>query len=291
MKREIYETLCREDAENLKRHNSKAEAMFTELTSYLLKKKRGNIFYLKKVAPLAAHDPVSILYNHLFLDNSTYLRRFYEIAKKYNYILKNDALNAVSILTSSDDVEKDIKRLKQAPLINNIKYDDTSDLFFMDTSFNSFTFRSAKRSYPLETQKMEEIASRENKELYNLSGLDYLCHLTAKTFIKMHPDCYFVTCKCPNIFEDTWWLHSYILTEDESTVIDFANDMIISKDDFEMLIEPTVLLKLKGTSMDNLEEIVQELDIPRDLAISDALTLLVMEGEARLREGKPYVKY
>ena len=200
-------------------------------------------------------------------------------------------LNAISILTSSDDVEKDIKRLKQAPLINDIKYDDANDLFLMDTSFNAFTFRSAKKAYPLETQNMEEIARKENKELYDFSGLDYLCHLTAKTFIKMHPECYFVTCKCPNIFEDTWWLHSYILTEDESTVIDFANNTIISKNDFEMLIEPTVLLKLKGTSMDNLEEIVQKLDIPRDLGISDPLTLLVMEGEARLKEGKSYVKY
>lgn len=291
MKREIYETLYRKDVENLKKHNSKAEAMFTELTSYLLKKKRGIIFYLKKVAPFAAHDPVSILYNHLFLDNSTYLCKFYEVAKKYNYSLKTDALNAISILTSSDDVEKDIKRLKQVPLINDIKYDDANDLFLMDTSFNAFTFRSAKKAYPLETQNMEEIARKENKELYDFSGLDYLCHLTAKTFIKIHPECYFVTCKCPNIFEDTWWLHSYILTEDESTVIDFANNTIISKNDFEMLIEPTVLLKLKGTSMDNLEEIVQKLDIPRDLGISDPLTLLVMEGEARLKEGKSYVKY
>lgn len=133
---------------------------------------------------------------------------------------------------------------------------------------------------------MIEKACKEQKDLYKKHGLDYSCHLTALEYIKMHKEDYLITCMCPHIFNSTWWLHSYILTHDEKTVIDFANNIIIEREMFNLLFEPNDLIKIKESDMERYKWELQFMDPTMPFDEGKMHSKLTLMGRAKQLQKK-----
>lgn len=241
--RQEIEEAKKEDVENTQKLNDLVKRMCAELEVYLIKKKRGYLYKLQKLLGNGNVDPIYNLEIEFFIQNETYLKKFNEIAKKYDYFFKGDIQNVLTSLTTSTNLEEDIKVFKRFLLINEIKKKD--DTYELETEQGKIVFQDAKKRYPKETEKMIEEAKKRHEDTYKMYGLDYSCHLTALEFIKAHRNDYLITCMCPRIFNSTWWLHSYILTQDENTVIDFANNIIMERKTFNTLFEPNEVLKVR----------------------------------------------
>lgn len=282
----MFPLAMKEDRENNQLKHSKMQQMCQELEVYLVRKKPGNMLTLKRLLEKGHHEPLTILQQTFFLENSTYLRKFNEIAKKYQYFFKRDVQNAVSELTCIKEEEqeqriKTIKKWKQFNAIKEISYRQETDSYQMETDFGGLVFTSARKTYPIETKRMEDILRKEDPIEFSKLGLDYRCHFTAEEFVKMHKECFFVTCQCPR---STWWHHSYVLSEDEKTVIDFANDIIMPRVMFDTLFEPNQLIQIKGSDLEKAKA------YKREGTHYEGLPLLTIEARERQLSGYHKIK-
>lgn len=248
----IYE-VHRENSENLRRLQLLIKQMFKMLEIYLVSQKNQNTQRLKEIRESAYYEPIHKLQAEFFIDNPLYLEKFNEIAKKYNYLFKGDIQEIANMLTTSIAVDKKIEKCKNHSFINNIEQVE-ENTFTIESEFGEFSFKNARKTYKKETKRMLEEAKKYDEEQYNESNLRYHCHLTALEFIKMHEEYYLISSICPHMFSSTWWFHSYILTPDENTVIDFATNIIMERKMFEKLFEPNNLVKIRREDLDRIRE-------------------------------------
>lgn len=251
----------KEDIENSRLKEQMVQKMCMELQMYLVAKKRGNMYKLRQLLQNGHEDPIYALEMEFFLSNDTYLRKFHEIAKRYGYFFKGDIQNVVTDVSLGFN-QSDIEKWQKLLLLSSISYEKEKDRFRLETDFGNICFMEAQKRYPVEAEKMIERAKKEHGDVYKKSGLSYLCHFTALEFIHSHPDDYFITCMCPHIFTSTWWLHSYILTQDEKTVIDFANNIVMEREVFDKLFEPNNLVKIKKADLEVIKTELSMLSLP-----------------------------
>ncbi len=85
------------------------------------------------------------------------------------------------------------------------------------------------------------------------------CHEAALNFIKRYPEYQAVTSLVPNQFGEQQY-HSYI--DDSGKIADLANNLYMDKEDFTLLMKPTVLNEVRGSELSYQEKTLTYEDLP-----------------------------
>ena len=91
-----------------------------------------------------------------------------------------------------------------------------------------------------------------------------LCHMASQEFIQQNPGYTAVTSLIANQFGKQHY-HSYIETPEGYA--DFANNIHLSKEDFERVMRPKVLNKVTGYELEEQSRLLTKDDLPQDKAL------------------------
>lgn len=225
--------------------------------------KMSNTLYQKMIW-CVVQEPLehTILLRTQFLAQSlvpnAFVQKFYELLDKYQYRHENEIIKCIKDLAVWHG-EDNVSFWKKVPWIEDVVYRIIGNTSKVNFANREYSFLPANRLY---AEEIEEIKMRGRMEPmkrafvipngYNPESydhLDYKCHFASYIFSLLHPNCYAVTAICPCNYKGLYWLHSYNLSQDQSSVIDLANGFEMPLSDYERLMEPYILCQTKGEEL------------------------------------------
>lgn len=273
---------------------SKDHYVFGNFFGYIGRKKPGEIFTLKRILGSQNEDQTLLLLRDYLLDRPPLLKKYYEIKKEVRGNLKSELLDCISDLCKGDIQEKK-QKWEKLPYIQEIIIG--SPRILIVSEFGNFSFIPAQAVLEEELRFIQDYDrirsagmgtsvynSVESLGLYNnrykpyeKGNLDYKCHFATESLVKIYEKLIAVTCECQIRYAGCKWLHSYAYDPERNMVIDLANRFVMPKEEYENLIEPTVLLEVSRQEL--LERTMEVIDEYHCYKVPSLAELALLERE------------
>lgn len=269
--------------QSLKKAEEKEEKMMQRYLSFLMlsNKRLLGQFYRRSIN--IKEDQVK-LFEDTFVNHSGVMKSYMQMLRKNGYRMKDKVLDCISNIATSSDPKKEMVKCQKFPWINKIVFDEKTKMYTVFSTEGEFSFIPVSDIYKEDVLVIQMLHKKEGKKESNRvysngydphepGNLDYACHFATEQFAYRNPSCFAVTTICPHAFSDSYWYHSYNMSENQNYVIDIANGFVMQIDHFHELLEPIVLDSVLGSDISiRVQDVLEDTYYPlRNIVSSSPL--------------------
>ena len=292
------------------------------------KETRGFIFEILKIIEMENESirTDSEKLKDVFSEAKIKLKRFVRQYKNADDLLtKYQGDDSVTYLTILEDGTEEILNYKRKinEFLKERGYNDRTDLKMLirkltSQKIDSFLLYCIQKDYTelvkevsVENDGLVKLVTKDNEEFNFYLADKYLsvdsefgkyikskkvgqnlCHEYTQDLQKIFPDAYSVIAKLPRVFDENYYMHSYVELDDDF-VLDLTLNILMRKTDYERFVRPEIIFRCKNKKIEEFKqecfELIEADSDYEEFKDCGIFEMLVLAAYEELKRNKPKV--